>query len=202
MRAPKYGMDGLYSEGLPRLFTSAYQIRRCVERVAPEIVKKLDSLQVNMMTFLPRWLFSIFTTSINNIESPELLLVWNMLFLDGWHAVVRVGVALIVGSKSKILKFESHDDVAIFLCKDLFSSDDLLQIIRAGTMARDAIGDEDLNEYAHEMMGLELPSSQSGKSCCVFHIKTTHINNNLQHSYENKRQRGKGLAEVVCGHYE
>ena len=128
--------------------------------------------------------------------------MWNMLFLDGWHAVVRVGVALIVGSKSKILKFESHDDVAIFLCKDLFSSDDLLQIIRAGTMARDAIGDEDLNEYAHEMMGLELPSSQSGKSCCVFHIKTTHINNNLQHSYENKRQRGKGLAQVVCGNYE
>ena len=161
MRAPKYGMDGLYSEGLPRLFTSAYQIRRCVERVAPEIVKKLDALQVNTMTFLPRWLFSIFTTSIKDIESPEMILIWNTMFLDGWYAVVRIGVALIVGSKSSIMKFDSHDDCASFLVKDLFSRSDLLQMIRAGTMARDAICDKNLQEYAHEMMGLDFSLSSS-----------------------------------------
>ena len=190
MRAPKYGMDGLYSEGLPRLFTSAYQIRRCVERVAPEVVKKLDTLQVNMMTFLPRWLFSIFTTSVKDIESAEALLIWNMLFLDGWHAIVRVGVALIVGSKSKIVKFDSHDDCALFLCTDLFSSNDLLQIIRAGTMARDAIRDENLNEYAHEMMGLELPSSRDRK-WFPFNRDAHARTHNHEHTQLRQHQRTK-----------
>lgn len=154
MRAPKYSMDGLFSEGLPRLFSTTYQVQKAIDRIAPSVRKHLDRYDVQMTSFLPQWLFAIFTTHMD-LNSDEILVVWDALFRDGWNAVVRIAIGLLVGSKSVILSKTNHDDCVKYLCDDLFKRKDLMQMIRAGSAAREAISDARLDSYAQEMLGLD-----------------------------------------------
>ncbi len=77
-----------------------YQLRRLLERIAPNIHTHFSELNVDMSFFSAQWFLTLF---VYHFQFRAVLRVWDIFFTEGWKIIFRVGVALLKWEEKRLL---------------------------------------------------------------------------------------------------
>lgn len=100
-RTPPYGLRAVYSEGLPKLVGTMYIVERLLERVHAPLHGLLMREEVRACVYIPQWVLPLFC---HRLPRRALTLVWDEFFRDGWIAVLRTCLALLLLSAPTLLR--------------------------------------------------------------------------------------------------
>eukprot|EP00941_MAST-03F_sp_MAST-3F-sp1_P004179 g4179.t1 len=156
LQGNKYGLVGLYEEGLPRIFVTTFQVERLMQHFTPKLLNRFNDLHVGLMTYLPQWLLTLFT---GPMPSPAKDHVVDFLFERGFAALIAVSISLLRSAESKLLeKINSgnpqvdFDTCMLFLKADIWKLDCIAIVEEAKELAssKGPISDEFLLKLEEE----------------------------------------------------
>ncbi|XP_067043834.1 TBC1 domain family member 10B-like [Acropora muricata] len=88
---PKY-LAGYFSDSLDKIKKHTGVFRRLMRQRRPKLGKHLESLGVSPLMYLTPWFMALFT-SLPNWDA--VLIIWDLLLLDGISVIFRAGLALL-----------------------------------------------------------------------------------------------------------
>jgi len=88
---PKY-LAGYFSDSLDKIQKHTGVFRRLMRQRRPKLGKHLESLGVSPLMYLTPWFMALFT-SLPNWDA--VLIIWDLLLLDGISVIFRAGLALL-----------------------------------------------------------------------------------------------------------
>lgn len=105
---------GYYDCKLERVQSLAKVFQKVVERKLPKVAEHLDSLSVDPLLFLPKWILCVYTL-LPCWDS--VLTIWDLLFLEGSVVLFQVALALMSLSSAKLLNIDDVNKVIPILQK-------------------------------------------------------------------------------------
>ena len=135
------GYRNYFKPDMSGLQVSLYQLTRLLAESYPKVFKKLDQLEVDPSLYATPWFLTVFASCF---PLGFVARVFDLLFLDGLAAIIKVAVCLMVECEKMILKCTSFEEVVNVLRQSL----PLLEPKRLDDVIRRATG-LDISEQLH-----------------------------------------------------
>lgn len=142
IKGRKYGMEGLFMDGLPRVFAAGFQVSESMKRVMPDLATHLDNITLGPTAWLPQWILTLFAKREGLIGAERLQRIWTLFFRDGWHAVINVSLTMLLMCQEKVLKM-TFDQALIYLTEGIWSDLDWSQLCERCNRTQ-VVSDDDL----------------------------------------------------------
>merc|ERR1719237_1512131 len=95
IKGRKYGMEGLFMDGLPRVFAAGFQVSESMKRVMPHLADHLEKNMLNPTAWLPQWILTLFAKREGLIGAALLQRMWTLFFRDGWNAILNISLTML-----------------------------------------------------------------------------------------------------------
>ncbi len=124
------GLGGIYEQGLSRVFSGGLQIRRCVERIDPDLAEHIANVDILETAWLPQWIMTLFAKRMSQIGKKNLEMLWDLFFREGWTLVVRASVMMLLLSKQRLLQCEDCPQALPYLTEEIWVELDFVDVCR------------------------------------------------------------------------
>ena len=95
-----YGMEGLYTDRLPKLNEDLWVFERLMLHFLPDVHGHLEEMGVHVSMFATEWFVTIFTSSF---PFRAVLRIWDVFLLEGYKIVFRIALTVLKASREQIL---------------------------------------------------------------------------------------------------
>ena len=96
----KFDMRELWRPCVPQLKLRIYQFRRLLSQKLPVLQSHFQKIGLTAEVFASQWFLTLLSY---NLPLDVLVRVWDVLVMDGWKTVFRVGVAMLKLFEGKLL---------------------------------------------------------------------------------------------------
>ncbi|EFJ44225.1 hypothetical protein VOLCADRAFT_43638, partial [Volvox carteri f. nagariensis] len=96
----RWGMEQLYSAGMPGLRCSLFQFSRLLRDVAPRLAARMEREGVEPELYGTHWFNTAFAYTL---PFPHLLRVWDVFVAEGPKTLFRVGLAVLQYAEARLL---------------------------------------------------------------------------------------------------
>jgi hypothetical protein len=110
LNGPKYGLKGLYTDGMPLAFTYIGVFELFLRRLAPRVYRKLQDEGVQTMGYAFRWL----TTRFNLFPVELRLRILDIFINEGMKIIYRLSLYLVLSHKREILNGDMESIMMLF----------------------------------------------------------------------------------------
>ncbi len=109
----RFSMRGLWLPGCPELKLRVFQFQTLLEKELPKLISHFKHIGMHLEILTSQWFLTLFAYSL---PIENLILVWDCIFIDGWKAVFRIGLARLKAVEHIMLKLELEVCVYVFVC--------------------------------------------------------------------------------------
>jgi len=102
-------LDELFRAGFPRLKILVFCFDALVEAFLPNVHVCLALDQISSEYYATPWWLTLFAADLP-LEGGGCFAVWDLIFVHGWKAVFRVGLALLWAAEARLLACEGSDE--------------------------------------------------------------------------------------------
>ncbi len=106
-----FSMRGLWLPGCPELKLRVFQFQTLLEKELPRLISHFKRIGMQLEILTSQWFLTLFAYSL---PVEVLIQVWDCVFIDGWKAVFRIGLARLKAVEHIMLKLELEVCVYLF----------------------------------------------------------------------------------------
>ncbi|KAI9349142.1 rab-GTPase-TBC domain-containing protein [Obelidium mucronatum] len=91
---------GFFESDLKRVRMDAKVFDMLVKNMDSKLAKYLESNQIDGLMYIPQWFLTVFTSCL---PWPSVLRIWDMFICEGSKALFRMGLAILISSRTHLL---------------------------------------------------------------------------------------------------
>lgn len=110
-------MELIFLPGIPDLLLREFQLNYYLKSCLPDLYCHFERVDMSNSFFVSRWFMTLFA---GFLPFGDVVVIWDCFFVEGWSAIIRIGIALFACVQDKLIGMEL-DEIAVFMKKFLFS---------------------------------------------------------------------------------
>lgn len=189
----KFDMKELWRPCVPQLKLRIYQFQRLLSQKLPVLQAHFVRIGLTADIFASQWFLTLLSY---NLPLEVLLHVWDVLVMDGWKTVFRVGISMLKLFEGKLLLMGLEELSSVFRHNKLVLSTPLLL---QESFFKTKISTRSLNELENEYFDIVLKSRLADGLTNKMALHTSPEKRILRHVNEemNRFNRGSSRNDVV-----
>jgi hypothetical protein len=160
MRASKYGLANVFTNGMSGLHIAMYQTDRALLQVAPELHAHFESLDIAPIMWLPSWILPLFASKMSE---PALESCFDRFIHGGWNEIIRISIGILIMNEERLMACTYEQCLqqlteVLWLQKNFA---DMLDDVLDSTRSR--VPNKDLTRWERQYLGVEADEDDSAQ---------------------------------------